>query len=153
MTDILHRIGAQAPLEKVYEAIATPAGVAAWWTQQTTGEGTVGSDLDTEFRTLEGELVGTIGMRVAELDPAAGVVDWLVTDGPEEWNGTHIRFELHEDEDWTIVMFRHTGWAEPVEFLHHCSTKWASFLLSLKKYVETGEGEPSPRDVRISNWH
>jgi uncharacterized protein YndB with AHSA1/START domain len=41
----------------------------------------------------------------------------------------------------------------PAEFMHHCSTKWASFLLSLKSLVETGKGAPAPRDVPISDWH
>ena len=51
------------------------------------------------------------------------------------------------------MLFSHEGWAEPVEFLYHCSTKWASYLLSLKALVETGTGSPSPDDVRISDWH
>ena len=37
--------------------------------------------------------------------------------------------------------------------MHHCSTKWATFLMSLKPLVETGAGAPAPRDVQISNWH
>jgi hypothetical protein len=50
-------------------------------------------------------------------------------------------------------MFRHEGWREPVAFMSHCSTKWATFLMSLKQLVETGKGEPAPHDVQISNWH
>jgi hypothetical protein len=46
-----------------------------------------------------------------------------------------------------------SGWPEPVEFMDHCSTKWAVFLMSLKQFVETGSGSPNPRDVQISNWH
>jgi hypothetical protein len=51
------------------------------------------------------------------------------------------------------VLFSHEGWKQPVEFMYHCSTKWATFLMSLKKLVETGKGEPAPYDVQISNWH
>ena len=51
------------------------------------------------------------------------------------------------------MLFRHEGWREPVEFMHHCSTKWATFLMSLKQLVETGTGAPDPRDVRVSDWH
>ncbi len=35
--------------------------------------------------------------------------------------------------------------------MHHCSTKWAMFLMSLKAFVETGRGAPFPNDVHISN--
>ena len=77
-----------------------------------------------------------------------------VVDGPEEWIGTDDRASsCAQDDEYTIVLFRHEGWREPVEFMHHCSTKWATFLMSLKKHVETGQGEPAPRDVQISNWH
>ena len=51
------------------------------------------------------------------------------------------------------MRFTHQGWAEPVEFLSHCSTKWAVFLLSLKALIETGTGSPAPHDVVISDWH
>ena len=37
--------------------------------------------------------------------------------------------------------------------MHHCSTKWAVFLMSLKSLLESGIGNPEPRDVQISNWH
>lgn len=31
MAEIVHRVGIKAPLAKVYAAIATTEGVAAWW--------------------------------------------------------------------------------------------------------------------------
>ncbi len=42
------------------------------------------------------------------------------------------------------MLFRHLGWREPVEFMHHCSTKWATYLMSLKALLETGTGAPEP---------
>jgi hypothetical protein len=64
-----------------------------------------------------------------------------------------VTFDLTQDGEWTIMLFEHAGWREPVEFMNHCSTKWAIFLMSLKSLVETGTGAPHPRDVQISNWH
>ena len=61
-----------------------------------------------------------------------------------------MRFDLRQDDGFTIVHFAHQGWREPVEFLSHCSTKWATFLMSLKGLVETGRGAPFPNDVRIT---
>ena len=86
------------------------------------------------------------------LVPAKSVL-WEVVDGPAEWIGTRIRWELKQDEDFAIVLFAHEGWKEPVEFMYHCSTKWATFLVSLKQLVETGTGAPEPYDLKISNWH
>ena len=51
------------------------------------------------------------------------------------------------------MLFRHAGWKAPVEFMHHCSTKWAVFLLSLKALVETGKGRPFPDDVKVADWN
>jgi uncharacterized protein YndB with AHSA1/START domain len=145
MPDILHRVGITATPAKVYEALTSPERLAAWWTSDTTGD----SDGTLKFRFGE---VGGFDMKVLDLQPDRRVL-WEVIDGPAEWIGTTVSFDLTRDGDWTIVLFTHSGWREPVEFMSHCSTKWATFLLSLKALVETGTGAPHPHDVRISNWH
>ncbi len=90
-------------------------------------------------------------MKVLELDPAKRVL-WQVVDGPEEWIGTKISWELKQEDDYAIVLFKHQGWKEPVDFMHHCSTKWAVFLMSLKSLLETGKGAPWPNDIKIDKW-
>ncbi|MFD9124697.1 SRPBCC domain-containing protein [Kitasatospora sp. NPDC059571] len=146
MADILHRIGATASPEDVYAALTTVDGLANWWTRETDGDPDPGGVL--RFRFAQ----GGFDMKVLDAQPAERVL-WEVVDGPEEWIGTHVRFDLKREGDFTIVLFRHEGWREPVEFMYHCSTKWATFLMSLKRLVETGTGEPAPHDVQISNWH
>lgn len=94
-------------------------------------------------------------MNVVELTPQR-TVRWQVQDGPAEWLGTEIEFVLSQQDGQTIVMFGHRHWhdAGPSgEFMAHCSTKWATFLLSLRDWVETGRGQPAPHDLKISNWH
>ncbi len=78
---------------------------------------------------------------------------WEVVDGPEEWIGTTVRWELKREDDYTVILFKHQDWKEPVEFMHHCSTKWAVFLMSLKSLLETGKGIPDPGDIKIDNWN
>lgn len=51
-----------------------------------------------------------------------------------------------------MLLFTHGDWREPVEFMHHCSTKWAYHLLGLKGWLEGGEATPYPADKRISSW-
>ena len=151
MVDILHRVGIKAPLEKAYQALATRAGVAGWWTTDTLGESKVGGTLKTLF-TVDGKLLGGFDLEILALEPQKRVL-WQVVEGPAEWIGTKIGFELKQEGDYAIVLFKHQGWKEPGEFMSHCSTKWAIFLMSLKSLVETGKGNPSPDDVQISNWH
>jgi len=124
--DILHRVGIKASLDKVYNALGTPEGVAGWWTTATTGDNKAGGMITFRF-TDNGRELGFFDMK--------------------------IRFELKQEDDFTIVLFSHEGWKEPVEFMYHCSTKWAIFLMSLKSLGETGKGQPSPNDVKIGNWH
>lgn len=148
MADILHRVGIQgAAPEAVYEALTTVDGLAGWWTTDTTGTGQAGGRLEFRFPPA-----GGFDMEVLETRPAEQVT-WRVAEGPEEWIGTTIDWQLRRDGDYTIVLFAHRGWKEPVEFMYHCSTKWATFLLSLKALVETGQGAPAPGDLQVSDWH
>lgn len=152
MFDILHRVGMKAPLDQVYQALATPEGVAAWWTKETTGESKVGGMITFRFTDETGRELGVFDMKIRELRSNARVV-WDVVKGPPEWVGTQIRFELKQEEDYAVVLFKHEGWREPAESMYHCSTKWGVFLQSLKSLIETGRGQPCPNDVKISNWH
>ena len=151
MFDILHRVGIKTSRQNVYQALATPEGVATWWTVDSTGAREAGGTLRFRF-TDHGRELGVFHMKILELHADTRVV-WQVTEGPDEWVGTRIRFELKQEDDYTIVLFRHEGWKEPVEFMYHCSTKWATFLMSLKSLGETGRGQPSPDDVKVGNWH
>jgi uncharacterized protein YndB with AHSA1/START domain len=152
MADIVHRVGIKAPAAQVYAALSTIAGLAGWWTEATTGRSQVGEVITFRFRTESGEEIGGFDMDVLELQPDRSV-RWRVKDGPPEWIGTDIEFELSRQDEHTIVMFGHRRWREEVEFMAHCSTKWATFLLSLRELAETGKGRPAPHDLRIGNWH
>jgi uncharacterized protein YndB with AHSA1/START domain len=151
MADILHRVGIKSSLAEVYKALATREGVAGWWTSNTQGESKVGGAL--KFTFSDGDrVIGGFEMKVLELQPAKRVL-WQVVEGPAEWIGTKIGFDLKQEGDYSIVLFKHEGWKEPVEFMHHCSTKWAIFMMSLKSLVETGKGAPNPIDIKIDNWN
>jgi uncharacterized protein YndB with AHSA1/START domain len=147
MAEIRHRVGVNAPVAQVYRAIATPDGVREWWTRDVSGDGQVGSELVFGFPSPDRGAT----MEVVELVPDRTVV-WHVVKGPDEWVGTTITFDLSETDDETAVMFTHAGWREPVGFMHHCSTKWAYFLLSMKHAVEGGAATPWPDDELISSW-
>jgi uncharacterized protein YndB with AHSA1/START domain len=152
MVDIVQRVGIKAPAAKVYAALSTIDGLAGWWTRATTGTSKVGGTIAFRFHTPTGDEIGGFDMDVLELAPEQKV-RWRVMAGPAEWVGTDIEFTLSRQDDYTIVMFGHRKWREEVEFMAHCSTKWATFLLSLRDLVETGKGQPAPADLKIGNWH
>jgi uncharacterized protein YndB with AHSA1/START domain len=150
MVDILHKVGIKSsPVHEVYKALTTLEGLSAWWTSDTQGEGQGDSNVGGVLLFRFGG--GGFDMRVLELDPDRRVL-WKVVDGPQEWIGTKIDWELRQEGDWTIILFKHQGWKEPVEFMHHCGTKWGVFLLSLKSLLETGKGTPWPNEIKLDSW-
>ena len=147
MPDIRHRIGVEAPIEEVYRGVATRDGLSGWWTRDVTGESEVGSTLAFSFGGPEPAAI----MEVTELTPPRRV-RWLCAEGPDEWKGTTLAYELKEEDGQTIVLFTHAGWHQPSEFLHHCSTRWAYFLMSLRAGLGGGKATPWPEDEQIDNW-
>ena len=143
MLDILHRVGIKASPAKVFEALTEEQGLAGWWTKDVTASTTVGAI--NQFRFGDH---GFNDMKVIELFSGKRV-KWQCVDGAPEWIGTEFTFDLLPENASTIVLFRQRGWKEQAEFMHYCSTKWATYLLSLKSLCETGKGTPYPDDVDI----
>ena len=147
MADIRHRVGIIAPKEQVYNALATVEGLSRWWTRDASGDPAVGGKLAFRFGQPEPAAV----MEVTELAPGQRVA-WRCVEGAAEWVGTSFTFDLSGSDGETVVRFTQAGWREPVEFMHHCSTKWAYFLLGLKAGLEGGSATPYPEDMAISRW-
>ncbi len=146
MFNILHKVGIEHTSQgSVYRALSTIEGLSGWWTETTQDDPKVGGIIQFRFDA------GGINMRVRELERYRRVV-WEVAEGPREWQGTTVSFDLQQKEGWTMVYFKHEGWTEAAEFMHHCSTKWAIFLLSLKSMMEEGHGRPFPNAIRIDSW-
>src|ERR1700735_4963243 len=128
--DILHRVGIKSSSDEVYKALATREGLAAWWTDDTQGESKVGGVFQFRF-SARGTEIGGFDMKILELDPARHVL-WQVVDGPVEWVGTRISWQLKQDGEYCIVLLKHEDWRE---------------------LVETGKGAPNPHDIKIDNWN
>lgn len=138
MPDILHRVGIDAKPDQVFDALTTIKGIRGWWASTASGSAANGGL--THY--------GFCDMLVTAAEPGK-LVRWRCTAGPEEWINTDVIFGLEWKEGQTYVLFKHANWKEPVEFMHHCSTKWATFLLSLRDWVERSAGHPLPEDLKI----
>lgn len=142
MANICLAFGTRTDVSVIQAALGTVEGLQAWWTEGTSGSAVEGGTLAFRFG-------GNGGFDMQVLQAGAGKVQWKCTSGPEEWLGTHIEFGIQAGEQQNRVIFRHTGWAAESSSFHHCSMKWATFLLSLRDYVEGGKGRPFPNDIRI----
>ena len=137
MPDIKHRFVIQAAPDKVFTALSLLEGFKAWWTVEVSGEEKQGGTLRFGFGK---EFFHK--MKVISLKKGARVA-WQCSDGPGEWIGTRLSFDLSLDKNKnTIVFFSHDGWKEASDFFADCNYQWGFYLRSLKVYCETGKGTP-----------
>ena len=143
MADILHLIIIRAPRERAYQALNSAAEVRNWWTRDADPDSKVGGQ--GEFRFAGGARVTKV--RVDKLEPP-GRVAWKVLAAPiPSWLDTTINFELRADSDGTTLSFAHRGFKEADDMFAYSATAWGCFLISLKEYLETGQGTPHPDDA------
>ncbi|WOH39118.1 SRPBCC domain-containing protein [Thalassotalea fonticola] len=145
MAEINHQVGIKASPEKIYELLTTDLGLSQWWTNDISGAGEVGSIIQFRFNG------GGPDFSVTKLIPNK-LVKWEHSGAvPDAWMDTEIEFQLRVEETQTFVRFKHSNWKESSDFMAHCSTKWAVFLLSLKEALESGTGKPFPNDIHIDH--
>jgi hypothetical protein len=133
----------------VFDALTTIEGLRGWWSCTASGSAAKGDIIKYGF----------CAMQVIAAEPSK-LVHWRCIGGPDEWLNTEVIFRLDWKEDQTFVVFKHANWKEPVEFMHHCSTKWATFLLrpaGLAGEVERTPNSARPQDCRqwltFRLWH
>ena len=140
---IRHRIEIDAPRSAVYDALATRAGLAAWWTTRVEAEPEEGAIVRLRF----GDGNSGANMRIDALVPDECVL-WTCVEGP--WKGMRFRFTIGAHERGAVLSFANDGWPDTADFYQHCNSKWGFFLVaSLKSYVEGSNGIPHPYEPRI----
>ena len=147
MVDILQRVGIGATPAQVYDSLTTLDGLGQWWTRDVSGDPTPGGKITFTF----GGPKRTVEVEVIEATPDRRVA-WRCIGGPDEWLDTMFTFDIDAADDETVMRFAHAGWREPVEFMGHCTTKWAYFLLGMKSGLEGGKATPFPGELQISSW-
>src|SRR5713226_798310 len=145
MSDFAHSLTIKAPIRTVHDAVARHAN--RWWSTNA-----VISDREggyNEFRFPAAQFHAAF--RVTKNSPT--LVEWFCVDSMHakssgykdlrEWVGTTVRFELESiGAEETRLSFRHAGLVESMECFGSCSNIWGFYLQSLRKLVETGEGDP-----------
>lgn len=143
MADILHLLQIHAPRENVYAAIATIEGVRNWFSRDADLDSRVGGSGEIRFagRTR------IIKLEVVKLEPPASIVWRILSAAMPTWANTRVEFKLSVDGAGTLLHLAQRGFREIDDFFAMSATAWASFLFSLKQYLETGRGTPHPDDI------
>jgi uncharacterized protein YndB with AHSA1/START domain len=145
--EIWHEILINASAADIYDAVTDTQKLAHWRTTDVRGESAIGKTLEFTFSGFQGAVIEVTALQPDEL------VRWrVVGGGAGDWIGTEIEFRIFREGDRMLLHFRHEQWHEDAKSFPHCSLGWAIFLLSLKEFVETGEGRPHPYDMRINLW-
>jgi hypothetical protein len=92
-------------------------------------------------------------IKVVELVPGRRVV-WQVLDNTfnfiadkTEWIGTYIIFDIDEKDSKTEIKFIHQGLVAGYQCFNVCFEAWTNYIQnSLHNLIETGKGEPNPRE-------
>jgi hypothetical protein len=150
LATLYHQVWINAAPTRVYEAIATAAGVGSWWGKQTerrSGEGVfLEHDPGPAHGVVSLEVLRSIKDRRVEWEC---VSQHPSTSPASAWTGTHLTFDISEranlaamsgfgaDGDRIVVLdFRHSGWNESSPYLGFCNFAWGQALAGLKKVCE-----------------
>jgi hypothetical protein len=145
MPEIMHLIKIRAAQDKVYQAVATPEGLRNWWTRDVALDPQVGGT--GEFGFYGHRMV--IKVKVAGLNPSGHVAWDSVSSTGGAFDGTAISFDLKSEDGITPLLFAHRGFKAGADNIASATTRWGFYLLSLKRYLETGKGMPNPEDTEL----
>ncbi len=132
---IKHLFHINASKQKVFEAISTITGLSNWWTNQTTGNATVGGTIQFRFGEMGGPDMKVTKVILNEK------ISWECVASPHGWVGHTFTFFLDENDGKTRVRFSHDGWNEQDDFYAICSFTWGRYMESLRQFCQTGKGE------------
>lgn len=133
MPDILQDLRIIAPVERVFAAVSTAAGLNHWWTDTCAGRPVVGGDFALGFGPdFQWNAV------VSACTPPH-CFELTLTRADADWTGTRVGFELQPDAGATQVRFAHRGWPVANDHYRVSSHCWALYLRLLRRYLEHGE--------------
>lgn len=131
------------------EAFNAIKNFKAWWSEDIEGE----TDKLGETFFYHYKDVHLCKMKLIEMVPNEKLVYEVVANefsfikDKTEWVGTKLVFDISKEGNQTKVKFTHEGLAPEDECYNVCHDAWTGFIQkSLKDLINTGTGEPNPKD-------
>ena len=137
MPAIVKELTIAAAPQRVWSALTKPDEIVRWWSDEARVQPEVGSLAEFRFRPP----AGALQFEVAELDEGSKR-HWIARQGPPQWAGTSVTWQLTPVPNGTRVVFTHEGFAQVDEAYERTRGNWDYFLTSLSSYLETGKGTP-----------
>jgi uncharacterized protein YndB with AHSA1/START domain len=138
MSAIIKELTIAATPGRVFQSLTQQNEIARWWTSDLSIRPEVGTLAEFRFYRWG---AGSLQFEIAELD-ADKNISWISRQGPPGWAGTIVTWQLMPARDGTQLVFVHDGFPRADELYKHTRENWEYFLVSLKSYLETGQGTP-----------
>ena len=128
-----------------YEALTT--GFGEWWTTSFDPIRNIGDKVTFRFGPTYWVMQVTqlIPGQLIELEciQAHHIHEGLPSSIQNEWKGTSLNWEIHEQGPNTKITFTHNGLDPSMNCFEVCEQGWNFFFnQSLKQYLDTGKGSP-----------
>ncbi len=137
MPDIAMACNIDAEPDTVFRAISTSQGVQGWFTS----EAEIGEGEGEHHLLTFPEMPAPWQLRV-ERTQSPRLLTLSVLAGPPEWTDTRMTYEIvGRPEGGVVLNFDHNDFAN-VEGVRAWTIGWATKMLALRKYAETGEPDP-----------
>jgi uncharacterized protein YndB with AHSA1/START domain len=136
MPDILHDFPIKSPPARVFQAVSTPGGLDAWWTDRSSGNPVEGAEYELWFGPEYDWRA-----RVTRCVPDSEFELQMVR-ADNDWIDTRVGFRLETRAGGTWVRFYHAGWPVANEHYRISNNCWAMYLRILRRHLEHGESVP-----------
>jgi uncharacterized protein YndB with AHSA1/START domain len=133
MPAVMQEIIIDATPDNIFYAITQQDELTRWWSNQAKTKPEVGTIAEIRFDNGE-----VMKMEIAELETGKKVF-WIVREGPMNWEGTTISWEIATFKSEVMLRLTHYGFDTGCEQIQQ---GWNYFLGSLKSYLEIGKGTP-----------
>lgn len=144
MADIIHEFLVGAPATEVFELIATPEGLAQWWTRASSGRVVEGAEYELDFGP------GHVWAGVVTRCEPPNRFELRITRAHPDWLETRVGFALAPAEgSVTRVTFHHTDWPAANEHWRMSNYCWAMYLRIMRRYLEYGEVVPYGTRLKV----
>jgi hypothetical protein len=120
-----------------------------WWSEEIEGN----TDKLNETFLYHYKDIHLCKMELIEFVPGQRLVyrvvenDFNFIEDKSEWVNTRLVFDLTKENGHTSVRFTHEGLVPAYECYQVCNDAWSGYINnSLKQFIETGKGNPNPKD-------
>jgi uncharacterized protein YndB with AHSA1/START domain len=135
--DIAMACNIDADPETVFRAISTSQGVQGWFTS----EAEIGEGEGAQHLLTFPDMPAPWQLRV-EQTQSPRLLTLSVLAGPPNWTNTRMTYEIVDRPEGGVVLnFDHNDFAD-VEGVRAWTIGWATKMLALRKYAESGKPDP-----------